>query len=117
MLFTPNLIDPLFEGPILKIAEGLEYTLKVDDDGRKAKVTAHYSGDLKFGIENSGDCSANATGTYTYETEFEFDLSNPNEAKLTGTHFSQMLGMPKLDEQAEPPEQFNDIHMPGVGEA
>ena len=58
---------------------------------------------MKFGIENSGDCSANATGTYTYETEFEFDLSDENEAKLTGTHFSQMLGMPKSDEQAEPP--------------
>ncbi len=103
MLFTPDMTNLLFEGPILKQAEGLEYTLKVEEDGRKAKVTAHYSGDLKFGIDDAGDCSANATGTYAYETEFEFDLSNPNEAKLTGTHFSQMLGMPKPDEQAEPP--------------
>ena len=103
MLLTPDMTDPLFEGSLLKLAEGLEYTLKVEENGRKAKITAHYSGDLKFGIENSGDCSANATGTYTYETEFEFDLSDENEAKLTGTHFSQMLGMPKSDEQAEPP--------------
>jgi len=117
MLFTPNMVDPLFGGPILKKAEGLEYTLKVMENGRKAKVTAHYSGDVSFGIEGSDDCSANVTGTYAYETEFEFDLSNPNEAKLTGTHFSQMLGMPKPDEQVVPPEQLNDIHMQGIGEA
>ena len=48
MLFTPNLLDPLFEGPILKIAEGLEYTLKVEEDGRKAKVTAHYSRHIRL---------------------------------------------------------------------
>ena len=38
------------------------------------------------------------TGTYAYETEFEFDLSDENEARLTGTHFSQMLGMPEREE-------------------
>ena len=41
------------------------------------------------------------TGTYAYETEFEFDLSDENEAKLTGTHFSQKLGVPEPDEQQE----------------
>ena len=65
---------------------------------------------------NSGDCNENATGTYTYEAEFEFDLSDENEAKLTGTHFSQILGMPGPEELAEPPKQSNDIHMPGIGE-
>ena len=118
MLFTPDTgRNLLFEPTLLTLASNPRYTLEVSDNGTKAKVTAHYSGNLKFGIDDSGDCSANATGTYAYETEFEFDLSDPNEAKLTGTHFSQMLGMPKPDEQADPPEQPNDIHMPEIGDA
>ena len=102
MLFTPDTThNPLFEPNLLTLALNLQYTLEVSDNGTKAKVTAHYSGNLKFGIDNSGDCNVNVTGTYAYETEFEFDLSDENEAKLTGTHFSQKLGVPEPDEQQE----------------
>ena len=114
MLFTPDTThNPLFEPNLLTLALNLQYTLEVSDNGTKAKVTAHYSGNLKFGIDGSDECSHNVTGTYAYETEFEFDLSDENEAKLTGTHFSQKLGAPEPDEPAEQP---NDIHMPGIGE-
>ena len=89
MLFTPDTThNPLFEPNLLTLASNLQYTLEVSDNGTKAKVTAHYSGNLKFGIDGSDECSHNVTGTYVYETEFEFDLSDENEAKLTGTHFS-----------------------------
>ena len=99
MLFTPDTThNLLFEPNLLTRASDLQYTLEVSDNGTKAKVTAHYSGNLKFGIDNSGDCNVNVTGTYAYETEFEFDLSDENEARLTGTHFSQMLGMPEREE-------------------
>ena len=104
MLFTPDTThNPLFEPNLLTLALNLQYTLDVSDNGTKAKVTVHYSGNLKFGIDNSGDCNVNVTGTYAYETEFEFDLSDENEAKLIGTHFSQKLGMPEPDNQAEQP--------------
>ena len=102
MLFTPDTThNPLFEPNLLTLASNLQYTLEVSDNGTKAKVTAHYSGNLKFGIDGSDECSHNVTGTYAYETEFEFDLSDENEAKLTGTHFSQKLGVPEPDEQQE----------------
>ena len=102
MLFTPDTThNPLFEPNLLTLASNLQYTLEVSDNGTKAKVTAHYSGNLKFGIDGSDECSHNVTGTYAYETEFEFDLSDENEAKLTGTHFSQKLGMPEHDEPQE----------------
>ena len=102
MLFTPDTThNPLFEPNLLTLALNLQYTLEVSDNGTKAKVTAHYSGNLKFGIDGSDECSHNVTGTYAYETEFEFDLSDENEAKLTGTHFSQKLGVPEPDEQQE----------------
>ena len=115
MLFTPDTThNPLFEPNLLTLASNLQYTLEVSYNGTKAKVTAHYSGNLKFGIDGSDECSHNVTGTYAYETEFEFDLSDENEAKLTGTHFSQKLGVPEPDEPAEQP---NDIHMPGIVEA
>ena len=99
MLFTPDTThNLLFEPNLLTLASDLQYTLEVSDNGTKAKVTAHYSGNLKFGIDNSGDCNVNVTGTYAYETEFKFDLSDENEASPTGTHFSQMLGMPEREE-------------------
>ena len=102
MLFTPDTThNPLFEPNLLTLASNLQYTLEVSDNGTKAKVTAHYSGNLKFGIDGSDECSHNVTGTYAYETEFEFDLSDENEAKLTGTHFSQKLGVQEPDEQQE----------------
>ena len=102
MLFTPDTThNLLFEPNLLTLASNLQYTLEVSDNGTKAKVTAHYSGNLKFGIDGSDECSHNVTGTYAYETEFEFDLSDENEAKLTGTHFSQKLGVPEPDEQQE----------------
>ena len=102
MLFTPDTThNPLFEPNLLTLASNLQYTLEVSDNGTKSKVTAHYSGNLKFGIDGSDECSHNVTGTYAYETEFEFDLSDENEAKLTGTHFSQKLGVPEPDEQQE----------------
>ena len=118
MLFTPDTThNLLFEPNLLTLASNLQYTLEVSDNGTKAKVTTHYSGNLKFGIEGSGDCNKNTTGTYAYETEFEFDLSDENEAKLTGTHFGQVLGMPGVENLSEPPEQFADIHMSGIGES
>ena len=102
MLFTPDTThNPLFEPNLLTLASNLQYTLEVSDNGTKSKVTAHYSGNLKFGIDGSDECSHNVTGTYAYETEFEFDLSDENEAKLTGTHFSQKLGVQEPDEQQE----------------
>ena len=80
------------------------YKLEISDDGTKAKITARFSGNILFRIAGSDICSENATGVYTYENEFEFDLSDANEAKLTGTHLSQVLEVPEEQKQPEPQE-------------
>lgn len=119
LLLAPNYNDEFFTMNSIFKPKGVStYTLEVSDDGKKAKLTAHLAGDVLFRIANSQDCSENATSNFAYETEFEFDLSNENEAKLTGVHFSQVLGMPESQEPQAPKEQeqLDEIRMPKTDE-
>ena len=117
MLLAPDYNDEFFTMNSIFKPKGVStYTLEVSDDGKQAKLTAPVAGDVLFRIAESGDCSENATGNFAYETEFEFDLSNENEAKLTGVHFSQVLGMPESQEPQAPKEQeqLDEIRMPKI---
>ena len=68
------------------------------DDGKTAKITVRYTGDILFRMANAGDCSNNPTGQYIYSLELDFDLSDPNEVKVKSAHLGQQLDVPKPDD-------------------
>ena len=91
--------DPLFDviGP-LPTPDILHYALDMGDDGKTAKITVRYTGNILFRMANAGDCSNNPTGQYIYSLELDFDLSDPNEVKVKSAHLGQQLDVPGPDD-------------------
>lgn len=72
------------------------------------------AGQIDFGTGRNGETELVKVNNHVRKREMNNDLSDENEAKLTGTHFSQVLEVPEEQKQSAPQEDDEDLAMPRI---
>ena len=75
----------------LTTKKGTVCILDVGPDGTTANVVVKSFGSVRFNVADAHEWGEIPMGTCDYEINFSFNLSDPNEAKLTGVHLGQTI--------------------------